>query len=135
MKGFKKVAFVVLALLPVMAVIVFAVGNVGNTEGVEFLPLGTVTVESVENGVIIACTPDSWAERLIVPLVGSEPVGGFYGAVGRLLLTIERNAGFPISLPVIFAVFYMAYIFILELLGALCDLLLFVPRKVSEVFR
>lgn len=135
MKGFKKIAFLVLALLPVLAVIVFAVGNAGNTEGVEFLPLGTVSVEAVENGVIFACTPDSWAERLIIPLVGSEPVDGFYGAVGRLLLTVESSAGFPVNLPVIFAVFYMAYIFIIELLSALCDLLLFVPRKVSEVFR
>lgn len=135
MKGFKKIAFLILALLPMLAVIVFAVGNIGNTEGLEFLPLGAVSVETVENGVIFACTPNSWAERLIVPLIGSEPVVGFYGAIGRLLLTVESNAGFPISLPVVFAVFYMAYIFILELLSALCDLLLFVPRKVSEVFR
>lgn len=135
MKNFKKITFAVLALAPLLAVLAFVIGNVGNQGGVEYVPLGTVSIEMVENGAIFSCTPDSWADRVLTPLIGENAVSGFYGAIGRLLVSVESQAGFPVSFPVVLAIFYAAYLFVLELLNALSDLLLFVPRKVSEVFR
>lgn len=135
MKKFKSIMFSALALAPLLAVIVFALGNVGATNGVDYIPLGSVSVEIAENGAIFSFETDSWASCILEPVIGSEPLTGVYGAFGRLLLHIEEFAGIPISFPVVFIVFYAIYLFMAELLFACIDLILFIPRKVSEVFR
>ena len=135
MKVFKKSIFFILAVLPILALVIFAVGNIGNTQGIEYMPLGTLTITDTANGVIFTCTPDSWGERLIMPLTGENASNGLLGALGRLCLFLEENAGIPVSVPVFMTILYAMYMFVVEMFDLIMGLLLFVPRKCAEVFR
>lgn len=134
MKQFKKIMFVVLALAPILGVLAYCLCNVGGDVEQTFVSQGSVTITDTANGVTFACTADSWADRVIMPMVGNEPVEGFFGAVGRLLIFLEDNVGIPISFPVVLSAVYMAYLFMVEFLFLIMDFILFVPRKCKEIF-
>lgn len=135
MKVFKKISFAVIALVPILAVMVFALTNIGNTNGVNFVPLGDLAISDGADGVRFACTADSWGDRIIMPIVGENPVNGLLGALGRFCIWLESSAGIPTSVPLFMACLYAVFAFFVEVLGYVIDLLLFVPRKCLEVFK
>lgn len=49
MRIFKKIMYVVLALAPVFPLLLFAFGNMGSTNGVEFIPLGRFVMYQTQN--------------------------------------------------------------------------------------
>lgn len=136
MKIAKKCVWVFVALLPVLAVCAYVVGNVGNTSGLLAIPLGEVTItETAEGDRVLSVTPDSWGDYILTPLYGSGPVGGFFGAVAGLVAHLDTHAGIPASVPVLAAILMLCYLAVVELCEMVVDFLLFVPRKCMELFR
>lgn len=132
MKTFKKIMFIVLALLPVLLVLYNACVGVFADTSAGLVPLGSVDIVGGE----LIVESDTWADYLLTPL-NLDNVGGsgLIPSVFNLVETLRNTAGIPINLPVIMAVFYFVYLFILFLLDILVDLLLFVPRKCLEVLK
>lgn len=136
MKIAKKYVWAFVALLPVLTVCAYVVGNVGNTSGLLAIPLGEVTItETAEGARILSVTPDSWGDYILTPLYGSGPVGGFFGAVAGLVAYLDTYAGIPASVPVLSAILMLCYLAVVELCEMVVDFLLFVPRKCMELFR
>lgn len=136
MKIAKKFVWLAIALLPLLSVVAYMVGNIGNTAGVSVIPMGEITVtETPEGARELAVTPDSWGDYIITPLYGENAVGGLYGAVAGLAEYLAVNAGIPLSVPVLASLFMICYLAIIELLSMVVDFLLFVPRKCVELFR
>lgn len=132
----KKCVWVFIALLPMLVVFSYVVGNVGNTQGLVAIPLGEVSItETAEGARILSVTPDSWGDYILTPLFGSAPVGGFFGAVAGLVSYLDVNAGIPASVPVLSAILMLCYLAVVELCEMVVDFLLFVPRKCMELFR
>lgn len=136
MKIARKFVWAFVALLPMLAVCAYVVGNVGNTAGLEAIPLGEVTItETAEGGRILSVTPDSWGDYILTPLFGSGPVGGFFGAVVGLVAYLDTHAGITASVPLLSAVLLLCYLAVVEVCEMVVDFILFVPRKCMELFR
>lgn len=129
MRIFRKILFVVLAIAPIMPVILYGAGNIGNTEGLPPIEWGAVTVV---DGSFVA-EPNTLSDIIITPLIGSSVSSGYMGAVAKLCQVLNNSAGLPISAPVVLSVALMGYAFIVELLDLLLTLLFFIPRKCKEV--
>lgn len=134
MKSYRKVLFVVLALLPLFPLLLYAVVNFAYGD-LRYVELGSVAFTETQDGLILVCEADTWADRLLMPLFGSEPLTGVFEALGRLCNWLALNAGVPVSVPLVFAVYYFVTEFILWVLEWIFDLISFVPRKCLEVFR
>lgn len=136
MRTAKKVIWAIIALLPILSIVVYMAGNIGNTGGVDVIPLGSVTItETVENARILSVTPDSWGDYILTPLYGENATGGLYGAMAGLCIFMNDYAGIPVSVPVCVAVFMLCYIVVIELLSLFLDFILFVPRKCLGLFK
>lgn len=136
MRTAKKFVWAVIALLPVLSIMVYMAGNIGNAEGIGMIPMGEVSItETAENARILAITPDSWGDYILTPLYGEKPVTGLYGAVAGLCLFMSDYAGIPVSVPVCTAVFMLCYLAVIELLALFLDLIMFVPRKCLGLFQ
>lgn len=134
MKLYRKVLFFILAFLPLVPLVVFTFMNFAMYDE-QFIGLGSAVFSDTADGLILVCEPNTWADRLLSPLFGSEPLTGVFGALGRLCNWLSVNAGVPTNVPLIFAVYYFVTEFILWVLSFLFDLICFVPRKCLEVFR
>lgn len=136
MKIAKKFVWLAIALLPLLSVVAYMVGNIGNTAGVAVIPMGEVTVTETNTGAReLTVTPDSWGDYIITPLYGENAVEGLYGAVAGLAEYMAINAGVPLSVPFMASLFMLCYLAVVELLSMIVDFLLFVPRKCVELFR
>lgn len=134
MKIAKKCIWLAIALLPLLSVVAYMAGNIGNTAGVEVIPMGTVKVQEVQEGAWVVTDPDTWGEYIITPLYGDGLVGGLYGAVARLAKGLTTVAGIPLSVPFMASMFMLCHIAMVELFSMLIDFILFVPRKCMELF-
>lgn len=134
MKTFKKIIMVIVALLPVVALLAYVVSNVGTDALTEYVPMGTVEIVD-DNGLIIVTEADTWSSRLLDPIFNENTLTGIFEAFARMLLYFQDNIGLPISLPVVGSVVLLLYLAWIELISALIDIVTFVPRKCSEIFR
>lgn len=128
MKTFKKCFYFIFAFLPVILIVV----NVFTLNPV-VMPFGSVNI--VDN--VLNVTPDSWSAALLEPLglVGDfNGLGGLFPASVGFLSWLQTYAGIVPSMPLVLVVWYMVYMFFIELMFFVFDLLLFVPRKVKELF-
>lgn len=134
MKISKKIIMSVVALLPVFALVAYVVTNIGSDITSPYVPMGAIEIID-ENGLKIVTESDTWASRLLDPIFNENALTGVFEALGRMLLYLQDNIGLPISLPVVGSAFLLLYLAWIELVSALVDLITFVPRKCSEIFR
>lgn len=135
MKVAKKVTWAIIALLPVAVMVAGIVGNLGNTSGMELVPLGDLTIAVGSDGLYtVSVTPDSWGDYILSPFY-QKPVGGLYGALAGFVLYLDVNAGVPASVPFLCSLVVLFHLALVELAEVLVDLFLFIPRKCSEIFR
>lgn len=131
MKTFKKIMFMILALLPILLVVygigvgLFADASAG------LIPMGVV---DITDGVLVV-EPNTWADYLLTPLqlenTGSE---GIAPVMLQSLEFLKINAGLPINLPVVMVVFYYIYMLGILFFDLIYDLLTWVIRKIKELF-
>lgn len=129
MKSFKKIMFIVLALLPILLVIYgVGVGLFADTSA-GFVPLGVV---DITDGVLTV-EPNTWADYLLTPLqlenTGSE---GVAPVMLQSLEFLKDNMGLPINLPILMVVFYYIYMLGILFFDLVYDLLTWVIRKIKE---
>lgn len=134
MRTSKKIIMTIVALLPVIALVAYVGTNIGTEAHNEYVPLGTVQIID-ENGLKIVTEANTWSSRLLDPIFNQNALTGVFEALGRMLLFLQVNIGLPISLPVIGSAVLLLYLAWIELISALVDLITFVPRKCSELFR
>lgn len=130
----KKIIFVVLALLPILPILVYCVGNVGADTGIEYISMGTLSFVDTSQGLTIVTTPDSLAAWMIDPIFNQTALTGVFEAVARMLLYFEANIGLPVCLPTFGAFLYVLYLAFIGLVDMLISLITFVPRKCGEFF-
>lgn len=136
MKIAKKVVWFAISLLPLLSVVAYMAGNLGNTTGVSMIPMGDISItENAYGERELLVEPETWADYILTPLYGENAVGGLYGAVAGLSVNLERYAGIPLSVPTMASFFMLCYIAVIELLAMVVDFILFVPRKCLELFR
>lgn len=135
MKQLKHVVFIVVALLPLLSVIAYILGNIGNQTGIPLKPMGTIEMYQEEDGEwVVTASEDSWGKIMIEPIYGRRATGGLYGACAGLVAWLDDYAGVNESVPVLMAVLMLCHVAIVELFSLLIDFLLFVPRKCLELF-
>lgn len=135
MKVAKKVTWAIIALLPVAVMVAGVIGNLGNTSGMDLVPLGELSISVSPDGLYsVSVTPDSWGDYILTPFY-QKPVGGLYGALAGFALYLDANAGVPASVPLLCSLVILFHLAIVELAEVLVDLFLFIPRKCSEIFR
>lgn len=136
MKIAKKFVWLAIAILPLISVVAYMAGNIGNSAGVDMIPMGTVSVTgNAVEGRKLAVEADTWGDYILTPLYGENAVGGLFGAVAGLAEYLAVNAGIPLSVPFLASLFMLCYLAVIELLSMVVDFLLFVPRKCLELFR
>lgn len=131
MKTFKKIMFIVLALLPILLIVYgIGVGLFADTSA-GLIPMGVV---DVMDGVLVV-EPNSWADYLLTPLqlenTGSE---GIAPVMLQTLEFLKINAGLPINLPIVMVIFYYVYMLGILFFDLIYDLFTWVIRKTKEVF-
>ena len=126
MRTFKKIMFVILALLPLLSVIVSCL-QIQSVD--EYVPLGTVSI--IDNAYVIE--PNTWAERLLVPLgIVNTAEEGLWRTTTEFMANLNTLAGIPVSLPMVLCFWYLMYMFFIFMANLIFDLITFVPRKCSE---
>lgn len=131
----KKYCMACIALLPLLVLFAYVIGNIGSDGAFTLIEMGEVQITQSQGGYLVSCTPDSWGDLLISPLYGSEARSGLFGSVAGLCHYLDVNAGIPANVPTVLAIFMLCYLAAIELLDIVTDLLLFVPRKCMEIFR
>lgn len=136
MKQLKHVVFIVVALLPLLPVVAYILGNIGNQAGIALKPMGTLEFYQEEDGDwVVTTSADSWGQIMIEPIYGRRGAGGLYGACAGLVDWLDDYAGIEKSVPVLMAVLMLCHVAIVEMFALLIDFLMFVPRKCLELFR
>ena len=130
MRSFKKIVFIILALLPLIALIVNCL-QMHSAEVVEYIPLGTV---EVVDGVFVV-EENTWSDRLLTDLGATQKFEtGFWYATTNFISFLHVNAGIPCSLPLVLAFWYFMYMFFIILVECVIDLITWIPRKVHDLF-
>lgn len=135
MNTFKKILFITLALLPIMSLCIYAVANMGNTEGVPFMPMGSVDFIEQEGTIAVQTAPNTLSGEILSPFFPNGQAEGIFGTFARLLLQLENSIGLPINAATVLTVVYALYIAFVQLVFSLVELITFIPRKCSEIFR
>lgn len=126
MRTFKKIMFVILALLPLLSIIACCL-QIQVVE--EYVPLGTVSI--VDNAYVVE--PNTWSERLLVPLgIVNTAEEGLWRTTTEFMAKLNTYAGIPASLPMVLCFWYLMYMFVIFIADMVFSLITFVPRKVSE---
>lgn len=126
MRTFKKIMFVILALLPLLSIIACCL-QIQVVE--EYVPLGTVSI--VDNAYVVE--PNTWSERLLVPLgIVNTAEEGLWRTTTEFMANLNTLAGIPTSLPMVLCFWYLMYMFVIFIADMVFSLITFVPRKVSE---
>lgn len=125
MRQFRKIQYIILAIVPLVALLAFVLSNVGNTQGVEYLPTGGFDI--VDN--VIVCEPNTWCDRICSPLIGET---GIWTAFAKLLATLNTTVGLPYSFPVLIGLCYALWGVYITLMQLLVDFITFVPRKCMD---
>lgn len=131
----KKYCMACIALLPLIVFFQICICNIGSDVAFTPIEMGEVEITESQGGYVVSCSPDSWGDLLITPLYGTEARTGFFGSVAGLCLFLDTNAGIPVNVPTVLAIFMICYLAVIEILDIVTDLLLFVPRKCLEIFR
>lgn len=133
MRKFKNTIMIVLALLPIFTIMLFAVTNFHTTEFTDFVEFGEVVLTDNGGTISISYTENTICEKIIEPLFGEGELSSLYNSTAKLSLWLEENVGFPIAFTLlIFA--YGFYMFVVEMVFMLVNLIAFIPRKCSEIF-
>lgn len=135
MKITKKIIMAMIAILPFIAILAFVLSNIGADTGTQYMPMGAVDIVDTADGLTIVTEADTWADRILTPIFGNAPLQGVFDAFARMMLFLQDNIGLPISLPVIGSFVMLTYLAWIELCNMLLSLILFVPRKCTELFR
>lgn len=175
MRIFKKIMFVVLALVPILPLLLFAFCNVGNTNGVPIMPFGNFTVSTAEvsgepaeadqmaiyveketilfrilEGVIPA---NSYIEVHDIALSGTASPSGvslglpagdyrmyFYSHNDDRFITHIcdlylwfTSVGISPSAHVVCVFAYLSYMLFIHVAFMIFDIIVFVPKKISEI--
>lgn len=130
----KKIILIITALLPIIAILAFIISNIGSDTSIDYIPLGTINIID-NNGIFISTEDNTWAHYFLNPIFGSDPLTGIFETFAKLLLFLESNIGLPICFPIIGSIVLLLYIAWIELISALIDLITFIPRKCSELFK
>lgn len=130
MKTTRKVIYFILALLPMLVLITYCIGSIGDAS-VEPQEMPTIVLNA--DGSITVPTD---ANALYEPLWGlwtaSADGDGLFNVIGRALYILNTQAGFPASTPVILMVCYVAYLVCVEFVMILFDVVTLVPRFVRR---
>lgn len=133
MRKFKNTIMIVLALMPIFTIMLFAITNFHTTEFADFMEFGEVVL--TDNGEVVSAsyTEGTMCEKILKPLFGEGELSPLYNSTAKLSLWLKTNVGFPITYTLlIFA--YGLYMFAVEMVFMLVNLIAFIPRKCSEIF-
>lgn len=127
MRKLRQILFIVLALLPVVPLLLYAFGNIGNAQGVDLTSFGSIAV--LDNGFY--SLPDNfWGSYLADLGVNND---GTFSNVMRGFCSTMSNVGLPVTVPSVLACYIFAYEFFLYLLDLVVSLLTWVIRKVGAI--
>lgn len=163
MKTFKKILFIILALLPIISLVsqlvitACAVNHTDATEYLEAMPFLTSTFSQTREVYVL----DDDVRYLMIVLPSAELGGGTYTTLESTMLSqfcshvIDGNeryyvtqnpfvggigaflseAGLAPNVCVLYVIYLLWYWFLIMLVYALWELITFVPRKCSEIFQ
>lgn len=135
MKNLKKTVMLIIALLPIMVVIIYALTNMGTQSKNEIINFGEIEIQSNDDIMIITYEDGTLSQYILEPMIGITLKPGLYQTVIRFSQNLSENAGIPSTALVITTISYLLYIAVIELLMLVIDIVMFVPRKCSEIFR
>lgn len=126
----KKIVMTILALLPLLSLLAFVIGNIGTDAGFSYIPMGSI---SVADGLFVY-EPDTWTSRLLSPLdLNSD--GALMQTMRDLLINFNNSIGLPLCLPTVLAFWYLLYLFVLYLFDMLVSLLAWIPKKIGVILQ
>lgn len=135
MRDTRNIIFTIVALLPIAALLIFAVGNLGNNNGLQMPAVGSVSVVNSDDGVTVSY-PDSGLCEVVAGAV--FPAGEYTGVAASLLAVVPLLDGYgiPASSPAVLVSFiYLVYITILEFMSLIIDFITWIPRKCRDFMR
>lgn len=113
MRILRKIMFIVLALLPIIAIIYYGINMIADGNTFSNIELHNIIDYAIQE-------------------LQTETSNTLITATNNLFESLNNVV--PISKYVILAFAYLAYLFVVEMLLFVYDLLVFVPRKCSELF-
>lgn len=132
MRLFRKVCFVLLALVAFLPAISVMLPEIVGNEGA-VIELGSIDVSGSDGEYVLTCEADTWADYLVAPLFSAGSNAGVSGAFIGVLATMQ-DAGVPLSTPVVLAVGLALFMIVVELVELLVSLFMWVPRRVTQLF-
>ena len=130
MRSFKKVVFIILALLPLLSLFVNCL-QMHSVESVEYIPLGTVDI--IDGSYVIE--ENSWADRILTPLGITSSDKGFWHATTSFVSILDNDVGIPCSFPIVLVAWYAMYEFIIMFIFLITDFLTLIPRLCKDFFK
>lgn len=134
MREAKKIAFVIMMILPVLPIVVFVLTNIGG-ESNELIPMGAVNLIPSEESYFFQYETGSLAEAILNPIFGQKPLEGIFDTIAGMMVWFEANVGIPVCLPTVYVWLSLLYYAFVAMSHALVELITFVPRKCGEIFR
>lgn len=136
MKKARTIIWIIIAILPIIFAISKVIGNIGNTTGIENIPMGTAAIVPTSDGkaYYVETQENTWGRYLLQPFFGNGKITGFYGAILGMVHNISTNAGIPISVPLMMSIILLVHLSLIELFDSVISLIMFVPRKCKELF-
>ena len=132
MRLFRKVCFVLLALVAFLPAISVMLPEIVGNEGA-VIELGNIEVTGSEGVYTLTCDEGTWADYLVAPLFSDDSNTGVSGAFLGVLSAM-RDAGIPLSTPVVLAVGLALFMIVVELVDLLMSLFMWIPRRVTQMF-
>lgn len=133
MRTCKKIIFIILALIPVVAVLGVLLSSISNESF--SMAVGSVEFIHEADGLRLSCTPSTWASLVLDPVFGQNAATGFFESFFGFYETLNETVGLPINLYTVAAGLMLLYYFFIFFMSWIVDFLTFVPRKCLELFQ